>query len=118
VTSAATIARRAKHHPVLEALTRMGLVGFGLTHLLVAWIALRIASGTAPAAGDQDGAFRLLVGQRLGTLLLTLVAIGLAAMVIWQVLEAAVGHTSVTGGERVAERVMSAGRAIFYGYLA
>jgi hypothetical protein len=118
VTSPATFARRAKHHPVLEALTRMGLVGFGLTHLLVAWIALRIASGDAPTAGDQDGAFRILVAQQLGKVLLTLVAIGLVAMVVWQVLEAAVGHTSLRGGERIAERLMSAGRAIFYGYLA
>jgi hypothetical protein len=107
-----------RRHPALEVLTRVGFLGFGITHLLVAWIAVQLAFGRAPAEGDQIGAFQLLREGPLGTPLLTTVAIGLAAMAIWQVLEAGFGHLDVTDAERVGERLMSAGRAVTYGFFS
>ena len=38
-------ARVAKHSDTLEVLPRVGLVGFGVTHLVLAWIVAQIASG-------------------------------------------------------------------------
>lgn len=111
-TEARTAAVRAKRSGILEVLTRIGFIGFGVTHLLVAWIAVQIALGVASADGDQDGAFRVLSAQPLGQFLLIVVAIGLVAMAVWQVLEAAVGQAPAL------ERVASGFRALFYGYLA
>jgi uncharacterized protein DUF1206 len=117
-SEASAAARRAARSTWLERLTRFGLLGYGVTHLLVGWIALQLAFGKAPAAGDQSGAFQTLVKQPSGKFLLIAVAIGLAAMTIWQALEAAVGHLEERGRARVFERVASAGKAAFYAFLA
>jgi Domain of Unknown Function (DUF1206) len=118
LTNAARTARRASNNPALEILTRAGLVGYGVLHLAVAWLALRIATGKPTAEGDQSGAFRVLAAQPLGAALVWGIAIGLLAMSVWQLFEAAVGHTDETGGRRVAERVASVGRTIVYAALA
>lgn len=112
------VALAARRHPALDVLTRVGFLGFGVTHLLLAWIAVQLTFGRVPAEGDQSGAFQLLREDPLGTPLLIMVAIGLAATAIWQVLEAGFGHLDVTDAERVGERVVSAGRAVAYGYFS
>jgi hypothetical protein len=112
------MARQAAHNVWLERLARFGMLGYGVTHVLVGWIALQLAFGKAAKDGDQSGAFKTLAEQPLGKFLLIAVAVGLVAMVLWQALEAAVGHTEDTGKERVFERVASAFKAVFYGYLA
>jgi hypothetical protein len=113
--SAATSAAGSKP---LELLARIGFIAYGVTHLVVAWIALRIAFGEPAPAGDQSGALRTLTAQPGGRLLVVAACAGLAAMALWQLLEAAVGHISERGGTRTLERLTSAGRAVFYGYLA
>lgn len=118
VNEARTTARRAASSKWLERLTRIGLIGYGVTHLIVGWIALQIAFGKATKEGDQGGAFKTLAQQPAGKFLLIVVTIGLAAMTIWQLLEAAVGHVEDSGKERVFERVASAFKACFYAYLA
>jgi hypothetical protein len=42
--------------PLVDALGRIGLVGYGLVHLLVAWLALQIARGQGSGPADTDGA--------------------------------------------------------------
>ncbi|HEX5741512.1 MAG TPA: DUF1206 domain-containing protein [Pilimelia sp.] len=111
-------ARQVADHPALAVLARAGLVGFGILHLLLAWLAFRIAEGRPAGPGDQSGAFAHLAGQPLGRYLVGAIAVGLVAMVVWQVLEAAVGHRAAHGRRRAAERLVSAGRALVYGYLA
>jgi hypothetical protein len=118
VNEAGATARRAAHSKWLERTTRVGLIGYGVTHLIVGWIALQLAFGKAPTEGDQNGAFKTLATQPAGKWLLVLVAIGLIAMTVWQVLAAAVGHVEERGRSRTIERVGSAAKAVFYGYLA
>jgi Domain of Unknown Function (DUF1206) len=111
-------ASRAAHSKPLVALTRAGFIGYGLVHLLFAWLALQIAFGRPTDQGDQSGALRTLAAQPLGRVLVVAIAVGMAAMTIWQALEATVGHRSDQGRERALERAASAGRAIVYGYFA
>jgi Domain of Unknown Function (DUF1206) len=111
-------ASRAAHSKPLVALTRAGFIGYGVVHLLFAWLALQIAFDRAAGQGDQSGALRTLAGQPLGRFLVIVIGIGMLAMAIWQALEAIVGHRFVQGRERALERVASAGRAIIYGYFA
>jgi hypothetical protein len=63
VNEAGVAARRAARSKWLERLTRIGLVGYGVTHLIVGWIALELRFGKAPAEGDQSGAFKTLARQ-------------------------------------------------------
>jgi hypothetical protein len=116
--SARRTAGRARNSSVLVTLTRGGFLGYGLLHLAVAWLALQIAFGHSDEEGSQSGAFQLLSHQPLGRPLLVVIAVGLLAMAIWQLLEALIGHRDETGRRRVAERVFSAARTVIYAVLA
>lgn len=109
---------RVQHSNLLEILTRAGFIGYGVVHLLFAWLALQIAFGKSSADGDQSGAMRTLAAQPLGRFLVIAVGVGLLAMAIWQALEAAFGHREDRGRERTMERVASAARAVVYLYFA
>jgi hypothetical protein len=116
--TASRTASRAADNPILETLARVGFLGYGLVHLLVAWLALQIAFGRSAGAGDQGGALNQIAQQPLGRYLVIAIAVGLAAMAVWQALEALVGHRADRGTERTLERVASAGRTVVYAYLA
>ena len=102
----------------MEFLTRIGFIGYGLLHLAVAWLAVQIAAGRPRDTGDQSGAFRTLASQPFGRSLLVVVIVGLAAMAVWQLLLAAVGHRNEYGRQRTFERLASLGRTIIYAALA
>src|SRR5690242_4987112 len=110
MTTVASTARRAKQSRPLEVLTRTGFIGYGLLHLAVGWLALQIALGHPADEGDQSGAFRVLLRQPGGRALLVAVVIGLSAMALWQLLEAAIGHRDERGKSRTFERLASLGR--------
>ena len=116
--SAEATASRTADSRWLEVLARAGFIGYGIVHLLFAWLALQIAFDKSSDDGDQSGALRTLSAQPLGKFLVIAVAVGLLAMAIWQALEAAVGHRAERGKERVIERLASAGRTIVYHYFA
>jgi hypothetical protein len=118
LTAATRAARRAGDNPALEAVTRAGLVGYGILHLAVAWLAMSIATGRPAAEGDQSGAFQVLAAQPLGQFLVWAIAIGLVAMAIWQLTEAVAGHTDEQGKRRVVERVVSLARSVIYAAFA
>lgn len=111
-------ANRAENNSVLERVVRAGFVGYGVIHVLFAWLALQIAFGRPAGPGDQSGALRTLAAQPFGRFLVIAVAVGMVAMALWQLLEAAVGHRSERGGRRVAERAVSGARTAVYAYFA
>ncbi|ASW54585.1 DUF1206 domain-containing protein [Plantactinospora sp. KBS50] len=111
----ATAARATNNKP-LELLARAGFIGYGIVHLLFAWLALQIAFGGTGQEGDQTGAMQTLAGQPFGKFLLVLIGVGMAAMALWQALEAAVGHRTERGRSRVLERLSSAGRTLVYAW--
>jgi hypothetical protein len=104
-------ARRVGNSRALEWLTRIGFIGYGLFHLAIAWLALRIALGRPSGSGDQSGAFELLGRQPAGKALLVVIVVGLVAMAVWQLLLAIVGY-------QASERLLSLARAVLYGFLA
>ena len=118
VTSARRAVIRAGNSTWLEVLTRIGLAGYGVLHLAVAWLAVQIAIGRPATEGDQSGAFRVLVAQPLGQVLVWVIAIGLVAMALWQLIEAAVGHLDDRGTRRIVERAVSFARTVIYLALA
>ncbi|QLQ36492.1 DUF1206 domain-containing protein [Micromonospora robiginosa] len=102
---------RAADNPALERLTRAGFVGYGILHLLFAWVVVRVASGGPTADGDQSGAMQEIADEPFGLVLIAAIVVGLVAMALWQVLE-------LLRDRRAGERLASAGRAAFYLYLA
>lgn len=102
----------------VDVLGRIGLVGYGLVHVLVAWLALMLAFGTPEAPADAGGAIGTVADTGAGLAVLVLTALGLAAFALWQVTAAAIGFRWVEGGERVRKRVGAVSKAIATGALA
>lgn len=97
---------------------RLGLVIYGVLHVIIAIVAVRIAWGGA--GGDeasQQGAFALLAQNTFGKSVLYLVAVGFAALVVWQAAEALVGHKDEDGTGRLVKRVGSGAKAAIYAVL-
>jgi hypothetical protein len=102
--------RRSRGYHVLVG---VGLISYGLVHLMLAWLALQIVFG---GRGDASagGALRQLSQQPLGAGLLWVMAIGLFTLVPWQVLEATIGREEPSRDGRLRRRLASAGRAVVY----
>lgn len=82
---------RARESTAVDVLVRLGITSYGVVHLLIAWLALQLAFGDRSGSVDKSGALRQLAQQPLGRGLLWVVAVGFAALVLWQVLELLVG---------------------------
>jgi hypothetical protein len=118
MTNAETAGREAEQSETLDRGARLGLLAYGAVHLIVAWLALRIAFGDSSGEASGTGALHELAGSTLGLVSLWVVAVGLFALVVWQILEALVGHRDEEGAKRTAKRLISAGKAVVYGVLA
>jgi hypothetical protein len=110
--------RRADNSPWMDRGVRFGMICYGVVYLLIAWLALQLAFGHQESNASNKGALQLLAKQSFGPVLLWLLAIGLSVLVLWRLLEAAIGHQEYDGGKRTRKRVVSAGKAIIYGYVA
>jgi hypothetical protein len=85
--SAQDTARDAANSDALEHLARVGLIAYGVVHLLVAWIALQLAWSGSEQSADQSGAMSTLAEQPFGRPLLWVLAVGLIALAAWQAAE-------------------------------
>ena len=109
---------RAHNSEWMDHAVRVGLVSYGVVHLILAWLALRLAFGDGGGNASNQGALHQLAQSTLGRVSLYVVAAGFVALVVWQALEAAFGHRDEDGGKRVLKRVTSAGKVVLYGSLA
>jgi hypothetical protein len=98
----------------MRGAARVGLVAYGVVHLLIAWIALQVAWGSGGDASSH-GALHSVATKPYGEVLLWVAAGGLWALTIWQVMTAIWGHRSVFDDKhRTAKRLAALGRAIVY----
>lgn len=115
ITSRAESAgRQAENSDWIDHAARAGLVAYGLVHLVLAWLALQLALGDREGTPSQTGAIKQLAQQTGGTALVWAVGIGMFLLVVWQALEAAVGHRDEDGFTRTRKRVTSAAKAVLY----
>lgn len=106
-------ASRLESSRLVQGLGRFGDACYGLVYLVVAWLALQIAFGDNAARADQKGAVTEIAAQPFGTVLLWIVAIGLIAFGLWQLLAAANGFRWVQPKrKRQLRRLSAVGRAI------
>ncbi len=113
-------ARRVARSTPVEVGARVGIAAYGLTHLLVAWLALQIAFGSdGGERADQTGAFRTIAQQPLGRVLLWALVVGFAAVALWRLQEAVRGFAYESDRpSRLRQRAMSAGKAVIFVVLA
>jgi Domain of Unknown Function (DUF1206) len=118
VNDAEVLGRQAEQSDWLDHAVRIGLVAYGVVHLLVGWLAVQLALGDHSEKASAQGAMAELARQPFGEVLVWAVAVGLFLLVVWRVLEAAVGHRDEEGATRVRKRIVSGAKAVLYGVLA
>jgi hypothetical protein len=114
---AARLDRGADQSYALDVAIRIGLLAYGVVHLLIAWLAVRLVFGRPGQSASSQGALHELARTSAGRLSLYVVAGGLLALAVWQLIEAAVGHRDARGGKRALKRATSAGKVLVYGTL-
>ena len=85
------LAETAREHPVLDVIARSGYVVLGLLHLLVGWLAIRIATGSGSGEASNSGALAQIAEAPGGRVALWLAVAGLGALSLWRLLQVAVG---------------------------
>ncbi|MFH8251959.1 DUF1206 domain-containing protein [Microbacterium sp. B2969] len=80
-------ARAAEDSTAFRVAARIGYVVLGIVHLVIAGIAISIATGRGGKA-DQGGAMGQIQKAPAGIVLLWVVALGLVALAAWQITEA------------------------------
>ncbi|AVZ39112.1 MULTISPECIES: DUF1206 domain-containing protein [unclassified Dietzia] len=101
-------ARSAVDHPALEWLARAGFVMNGILHLLVGWIAIRIATGSGGEEASHSGALAEIASAPGGQALLWAGAVGFLALGLWQVVE------MILGSEEASDRAKAGAKAAVY----
>lgn len=109
--------RRAEDSDWLDRAVRVGLVAYGVVHLLLGWVCVQLALGNHSQSASTKGALAELAQQPFGKVLVWAVALGLFLLVVWRVLEAAFGHREEEGSARLRKRVGSGAKALVYGGL-
>jgi hypothetical protein len=122
-SEAVSSAGRAGDSDALEHLARIGLIAYGVVHLLIAWLALQLAWGGGGESADQSGAMGTLAEQPFGKPLLWVLALGLIALALWQLAEvlrwrAGLRATGDARKKAVKKIVKSVAKAVVFLFLA
>jgi Domain of Unknown Function (DUF1206) len=105
---------RVSSSGAFRMLGRAGLAARGVIYILVGALALQIAFGKSDGKeADRQGALQTVAKSPGGTVLLWLLAIGLAGMALWRFSEAIWGQ-STQDGHKATKRLSSLARGIFY----
>jgi hypothetical protein len=109
------VGREAQNSEWLERAIRVGLVAYGVVHLLVGWLALQLAFGDKSEKASNKGAMQELAQQPFGEVLIWAIAIGMFFLVIWRLLEVFFGHQEKDeGSDRMKARAVSGLKAAIY----
>ncbi len=111
-------AQRAHQSDTLEVAIRVGLVAYGVVHVLVGWLAVQVAFGEKSKQASSTGAMHTLAAQPLGEVLVWVVAIGLFALVVWRGLEAWQSWYFEDGADRLKSVAGQLLKAVIYAVLA
>jgi hypothetical protein len=99
--------------PWVKALGQVGVAAIGIVYLLLAWISLQVAfGGSSGKSADNSGALAELAGKPFGKVLLAVMAVGLFAFAVWQVVLAVVGYETAKDKEQAFKRAGAGGKAL------
>ncbi|MTD13393.1 DUF1206 domain-containing protein [Nakamurella sp. YIM 132087] len=115
--AAAGSGRRAEQSPAFGVLVMVGLIAYGVVHLLIAWIAVQVAWGGSGEEASQTGALQEMAETPVGVPLLWITALGLFALAVWMVASAIWGYADDNGATKVGKRLGAAAKAVIYAAL-
>jgi uncharacterized membrane protein YidH (DUF202 family) len=114
--SADTTAKGVADSRAVEIGARVGLACYGVTHLLIAWLALQIAfGGGGGEQANQKGAFQQLTDNAFGKILLWIIVVGFVAVGLWRLGQAIWGYRYVSDKKKqLRKRGTSAFKAVVF----
>ncbi|MDQ4053679.1 MAG: DUF1206 domain-containing protein [Actinomycetota bacterium] len=98
----------------LDRFAQVGLVAYGVMHVVIGWLAVQLAFGDRAGSTSTSGAIHELAAQPFGGVLVWAVGIGMYLLAAWQVVEAMLGHREQVGVHLARKRLASAGKAVVY----
>jgi Domain of Unknown Function (DUF1206) len=118
VTAAATdIAQNS----VFERVARAGYVVSGLLHVIIGYLAIRIALGTGNGSADQSGALAALAAKPGGTIALWAAVFALVVMALWRLAETALGRSTDPKNQGTTAEILDRAKAfalaaVYFGF--
>ncbi|WP_329414864.1 DUF1206 domain-containing protein [Nocardia vinacea] len=113
-----SVAGRVVQNNVFERFARAGFVASGIVHLIIGYIAIRIAIGSAAGDADQSGAMAELAAKPGGVVALWVGVVAFLLMALWRLAEATLGSSSKPDADskksEAIDRVKAAGLAVVY----
>ena len=102
----------------LERLARAGLAARGLLYVVVAILAVKVATGHDETRADKQGALQAVLRQPFGRVLVLGLAVGFAGYAMWRFVEAAVGPPDEPDARKAMfKRIGYAARGVLYTFL-
>ncbi len=99
-----------------EWLSRAGFVARSAIYAIIGILALKLAIGSGGKLTNQHGALNTVANQPFGSLLLTLLAIGLGGYALWRLFRAALGR-GPEGSDSGFDRLAALASGLAYGAL-
>ena len=111
-------ATQIAQNSVFERFARAGYVVSGLLHVIIGYLAIRIALGVDGGSADQSGALAALAAKPGGIVALWVVVVALVVMALWRLVETALGRStdpkSQGATSEVLDRVKAFALAVVY----
>jgi hypothetical protein len=111
-------ATQIAQNSVFERFARAGYVVSGLLHLIIGYLAIRIALGVGGGTADQSGALAAVAAKPGGIVALWVVVVALVLMGLWRLVETALGRStdpkSQGASSEVLDRVKAFALAVVY----
>jgi hypothetical protein len=102
-------------HDWFKRLARFGMVARGVLYLVVALLALRLATGNFDERADKQGALQAVVRQPFGKGLVAILAVGFAGYALWRFVEAVIGPRDEKDARKATvKRLGYAARGLLY----
>ena len=96
---------------VFERFARTGYVVSGLLHLIIGYLAIRIALGVDAGTADQSGALAALAAKPGGIVALWIVVVALVVMGLWLLVETALGRSTDPKSQGASSEVLDRAKA-------
>jgi Domain of Unknown Function (DUF1206) len=96
---------------VFERFARAGYVVSGLLHVIIGYLAIRIALGTGGGSADQSGALAALSAKPGGVIALWAAAIALLIMALWRLVETALGRSTDPKSQGTTSEILDRAKA-------
>jgi hypothetical protein len=106
---------------VFERVARAGYVVSGLLHVIIGYLAIRIALGTGGGSADQSGALAALSAKPGGIIALWAAVIALLIMALWRLAETALGRSTDPKSQGTMPEILDRAKAfalavVYFGF--